>query len=588
MNLKYTQNSTIGLKLQNSTVRLILAAIFVTSVPLILLFSINKIKNNLNQLNIIGSQAVQQLNLEATNIIAYAKLIPTDRQLVTLISASDPDNKVKIENKLMELSGIGANIQNIIIETPEEVYHSVFLTDEEAENILSSEWYISLHSKEFIRYFYYDPNGQLYFCINLNDISTLSGEMILLIRPENFASIMTSADKTFPHYLWLNNQNTPIIRNHFSDNEYNFLNEELQGKNKNLFFDDYIFHNTHGIFLSHRSDVTRWKYVTFIPYSEFLREVVPMGIILLLSLLLLMALSSYLLRPIIYNIISPIETLSRHMREFHYGDTMHIEIHTNDEIEDLSHAFNDMITELNSKMNLLLQEQKKEQILKYGLYISQMNPHFIYNTMNTINYLARKGKCNDIVIVNNALICILKDSLRISEHSAYDSISCEVNVTKQYLAIQQYSYPEKISVIWEVDPSLEACQIPKHILQPIVENSVIHGFLNDCFESLNGEAPYIRISVRPSEDFSNRICITIEDNGIGIDMNTYKKIVEESEHFDMGNEYNRGKHIGLANIRWRLSYLLKEEQELFISPCSPHGTRVVILLPQIYSSLDHL
>ena len=140
MNLKFTQNSIIGSKLQKNTVRLILAAIFITAIPLIVLFSNSKIKNSLNQLNVIGSQATQQLDLEATNIIAYAKLIPTDKQLSALIAESNPADKVKIENKLMELSGIGANIQNIIINTSEEVYHSVFLTDEEAQRILSSDW----------------------------------------------------------------------------------------------------------------------------------------------------------------------------------------------------------------------------------------------------------------------------------------------------------------------------------------------------------------------------------------------------------------------------------------------------------------
>ena len=74
MNLKFTQNSIIGSKLQKNTVRLILAAIFVTAIPLIVLFSNSKIKNSLNQLNVIGSQTTQQLDLEATNIIAYAKV----------------------------------------------------------------------------------------------------------------------------------------------------------------------------------------------------------------------------------------------------------------------------------------------------------------------------------------------------------------------------------------------------------------------------------------------------------------------------------------------------------------------------------
>ncbi|MBO5092810.1 MAG: histidine kinase [Lachnospiraceae bacterium] len=578
MKLKFTQNSVIGLKLQKNTVRLTLVAILVTAVPLLLLFLTSHLKSSLNQLNVIGAQTARQLDLEATNIIAYAKLIPTDQKLTRLIESGEVSDKVKVENRLMELSGIGANIQNIIINSTQGVYHSVFLSDQDAQDILSSDWYTALTGENFIRFFYYD-DGQLYFCIRLDHISKLSGEMLLLIRPENFSSIMTGSDNVFPQYVWLNNQNSPIVSGRFSDAAFEYLSKCLQGADKNKFFDDYTFYSARGIFLSHRSDVTRWKFVAFIPYYEFLREFVPMCVILLISLIALMALSSYCLRPVIYNIISPIETLSSHMRNFTYGDTAPIEIHTGDEIEDLSHAFNDMAKELNQKIGLLLEEQKKEQILKYGLHISQINPHFIYNTMNTINYLARKKRCDDIVVVNNALICILKDSLRINEHSALDSVACEVNVAKQYVKIQQYSYPETIEITWDVSPELEACQIPKHILQPIVENSIVHGFLNDCFESLHGETPYIRITISPAG--SDSLCICVEDNGIGIDMRAYEKIVEESEHFDMANEYNRGKHIGLANIRWRLAYLLKEKQELKISPCSPHGTRVVIFLPRI-------
>ena len=198
--------------------------------------------------------------------------------------------------------------------------------------------------------------------------------------------------------------------------------------------------------------------------------------------------------------------------------------------------------------------------------------------MNTITYLARKNRSADIIVINNALIQIMKDSLRINEASVFDTLDAELNVTEQYLKIQEYRYENHVQILWEIEPEVRSFRIPKHIIQPLVENSIIHGFLEDSFESLQeGEEPFIRIS---AGYIDNGICIQIEDNGMGIDMDNYQKICEESEHFDASHEYSRGKHIGLANIKWRLAYLLHGRQELTISPRLPHGTVAVIRLFQ--------
>ena len=197
--------------------------------------------------------------------------------------------------------------------------------------------------------------------------------------------------------------------------------------------------------------------------------------------------------------------------------------------------------------------------------------------MNTITYLARKNRSKDIVIINNALIHIMKDSLRINEASVFDTLETELKVAEQYLKIQEYRYENHIQIIWEIEPSIRPFRIPKHIIQPLIENAIIHGFLEDSFESLAGKKPFICIR---AHSLQHGVCIQIEDNGKGIDMDNYQKICEESEHFDASNEYNRGKHIGLANIKWRLMYLLHERQELTITPCHPHGTLVTINLFQ--------
>ncbi len=568
----------IGHKLRSSTYRLIITTLLITVTPLIGLFCYSYFKNNISQMNTIHGQIIQQLNLNTTNIISYANQIPTDRLLLTLLDDEKTEqNAAKIENRLMELCGNGSGIESIILSCEQGNFHSVFIDDEEMNEILTSDWFLSLQKGQYLRYFSApDPeNNVFYYSMPLNNISSLSGELIITIRADDLLQIMESANKTFSHYLWMDNQNKEIMNHAFHQEEY--LASCLSGQNRTQFFDDYIFYNKSGIFFSSHSDITRWKLVSFIPYTELLLPFIPTFLILLFSVAFVMAISRVILNPLIHNIVFPLETLSEHMRNFSYDRPCPVIITTGDEIEDLSHTFNTMAFELQKHIRLLLEEQKKEQELKYALRISQINPHFIYNTMNTITYLARKNRSKDIVIINNALIHIMKDSLRINEASVFDTLETELKVAEQYLKIQEYRYENHIQIIWEIEPSIRPFRIPKHIIQPLIENAIIHGFLEDSFESLAGKKPIICIR---AHSLQHGVCIQIEDNGKGIDMDNYQKICEESEHFDASNEYNRGKHIGLANIKWRLMYLLHERQELTITPCHPHGTLVTINLFQ--------
>lgn len=571
-------NSKIGWKLRRTTTRVVITTLLITALPLIGLFSFSYLNNNISQMNVISEQLIQQLNLNASGIISYADQIPNDTQLLSLLSDQpDPLKDVKIENRLMVLCGKGSNIEGIILSCETGNYHSVFIEDSQMDSLLHSDWYQDLQQREYLRYFSAPDEEKdiFYYCTSLENISPLSGTLTVIIRSYDLVRILENADKTFSHYIWLNNQNVPILNRHFGQEDYLF--SLLNGPSKNNFFDKYVFYNQKGIFISYHSDIARWKFVSFIPYIELLSPFLPIFFVLIISIIIIMLLSSRVLRPLIQNIVSPIETLSSHMHHFSYDKPCLVDIHTGDEIEELSLAFNEMSLELKRQIEMLLEEQKKEQKMKYGLRISQINPHFIYNTMNTITYLARKNRSEDIVVINNALIHIMKDSLRINESSVLDSVETEINVTCQYLTIQEYRYEEKIRIIWEVNPQTLPVLIPKHIIQPLVENAIVHGFLDDGFESLVNEMPFIRIAIAPLKEKSG-ICIIVEDNGAGIDIVKYEQICRESELSDAPYEYHRGKHIGLANIKYRLSYLLGERQELTISPRAPHGTCVSITL----------
>lgn len=579
--MKLSHNITwtkLGRKLKRSTTRLVTAALLITALPLILLFSFGYLKNSISQMNVISEQLIQQLNLKASNIVSYSAQIPNDKLLLTLLS-QDPGkrNKAKIENRLMELSGYASGIESIVLSCEQGDFHSVFITDRQMKDLLESPWYLDLEQKEYLRFFLPPEESENFFrfCVHLEDISSLSGKLIISIRADDLRQLLERADKTFSHYIWLDNQNQPILNRRFSQEEYLF--SLLDSGEKINFFDEYMFSNSSGIFISHQSEIARWKLITFIPYAELLTPFLPTLLLLTASMASIMIMAGIVLKPLIHNIVGPIETLSEQMRTFSYDDIPSLEIHTGDEIEELNEAFRSMSKELKKQIDLLLEEQKKEQKMKYGLHISQINPHFIYNTMNTINYLARQKRSEDIIVINSALIHIMKDSLRINETSVFDTVETEVNVTREYLKIQAYRYEEKIEIIWDIAPAVLPCMIPKHIIQPLVENAILHGFLDDGFESVQKEQPFIRISIC-SLNHSGGVKICVEDNGAGIDPEKQEQLCAVSANYDAPDEYSRGKHIGLSNIRWRLNYLLGAEQSLTISPCIPHGTLVTIIL----------
>ncbi|WWR16403.1 histidine kinase [Lachnospiraceae bacterium JLR.KK008] len=569
----------IGRKLRSSTLRLVIITLLVTALPMIGLFSFNYLKDSITRLNTISGQIIQQLDLNTSNVITSCSQIPNDHTLLSLLKNKDTrQNRAHIENRLMELCGNGSGIKSIILNCDGGIYHSVFISDSQMREILDSPWYLNLKELKYLRYFSAPDktDGTFHYSMRLDDSSYLTGEMIVTLRADDLDQILNSANKTFDHYIWIDNQNNPLIDHAFDQKDYLF--ETLAGDRKNSFYDEYIFYNQKGIFIAHYSDITRWKFIAFVPYSELLIPFLPTFFVLLLSIAFIMLLSGAILKPLIQNIVSPLELLSEHMRDFSYEDASPVDIHTGDEIEALSDAFNEMSLELKKHVEMLLAKQQNEQKLEYGLRISQINPHFIYNTMNTINYLARKNRTEDIVVINNALIHIMKDSLRINETSVFDTVDTELKVTEQYLKIQEYRYEEQIKIIWDIDPDARRQMIPKHILQPLVENAIIHGFLENELESFDQEMPFIRIRICLIRQ-KTQICLEVEDNGVGIDLDNYEKICKESKEFDASSEYSRGQHIGIANIRWRLSYLLKEEQEFKIVPRSPHGTIVTLILP---------
>lgn len=267
-------------------------------------------------------------------------------------------------------------------------------------------------------------------------------------------------------------------------------------------------------------------------------------------------------------LINPVLVLSKHMLMAAKGDlNCKVNIDREDEIGQLESSFNKMIDDLRHSIEIIGEKEAKEQQIRFSLLVSQIDPHFIYNTINSINYLARKKRCEDIVTVNSALIAILKDRLRVNDIQITDTIANEIRVVNQYIEIEKFMYDGELEVEWNIDSEFMEEQIPKNMIQPLVENALFHGLIDEESGEFCGK---IRITVYKTE--TQQIVLCVEDNGGGMDKNRLDEI--RSLKF---NPEDRGRKIGLSNIFGRLYYLYGNADCMKIESELGKGTKITIV-----------
>lgn len=267
-------------------------------------------------------------------------------------------------------------------------------------------------------------------------------------------------------------------------------------------------------------------------------------------------------------IIRPVTVLSRRMEKTHYNK-LHVQemVHTGDEIEILYQCYNDMVEEIQRGIEQQRIYEKRTKDMEFDIMLSQINPHYLYNVLNTVVYLSAAGKNKEVVKITNSLIYSLQETMRLGEKNIETTVEKELMLTQCYLDIQKYRYPDVFEAVVECEENLKQCLVPKTIIQPIVENGILHGILP------LEEPGTIQIRIYKKEDF---LCVEVKDNGEGISK-------ERLEAFEKGEELiyeeNGRKHIGISNVRDRISYLYGEPYGMWIVRLQERGTKVTLHLP---------
>ena len=323
-----------------------------------------------------------------------------------------------------------------------------------------------------------------------------------------------------------------------------------------------------GIVFQDKSAMCGYEIVSIVKKESILMVLFPYIAGFLGMLLIFLVLVLFMNYRNVNTLINPVLVLSKHMLMAAKGDlNCKVNIDREDEIGQLESSFNKMIDDLRHSIEIIGEKEAKEQQIRFSLLVSQIDPHFIYNTINSINYLARKKRCEDIVTVNSALIAILKDRLRVNDIQITDTIANEIRVVNQYIEIEKFMYDGELEVEWNIDSEFMEEQIPKNMIQPLVENALFHGLIDEESGEFCGK---IRITVYKNE--TQQIVLCVEDNGGGMDKNRLDEI--RSLKF---NPEDRGRKIGLSNIFGRLYYLYGNADCMKIESELGKGTKITIV-----------
>lgn len=266
------------------------------------------------------------------------------------------------------------------------------------------------------------------------------------------------------------------------------------------------------------------------------------------------------------SISDPITNLSRTMQQVRNGNfDIRNDYQSKDEVGILSDNFNAMIENTNELIQTIYQKELLKQEAELRFLKFQINPHFLYNTLETINWISRIHGVPEAGEIAKALGDLMREGLRDDD---FVPIKDEIKNIENYLLIQQYRYGEKIKITINIDPEISEIKTPKFVLQPIIENALVHG--------LDSKIDGGNIRIFGGCDGKD-ILLAVEDDGVGMPEEVRRNLL--NENLRKSDDNGKHTHIGILNVHKRLRLYFGPSYGLSIHSEVGVGTVVTIRIP---------
>lgn len=319
-------------------------------------------------------------------------------------------------------------------------------------------------------------------------------------------------------------------------------------------------------YLVTRTDMktTGWTLVSMVPYKSVMAETMAISGVMILAVAITLIVTLLLLNRILTGVVKPLKKLEKYMVQVN-PDNMdqRMEILTDDEIGHLSMKFNQMMDRIRNLKEQVIKEQEDKRKYELQALQAQINPHFLYNTLDSIIWMAETNDSN-IVAMTEALAKLFRISLNKGNEEI--SLERELEHVKNYLIIQSMRYADKFTYEISAEPGVERCRTIKLILQPIVENCIYHGI-----KKKRGTG---KITIRAYRREQNLI-IEVSDDGCGMPEEICRKILSD----EIESENISGSGIGVKNVNERIQLRFGKKYGLSYSSEEGVGTTVTYVLP---------
>lgn len=377
---------------------------------------------------------------------------------------------------------------------------------------------------------------KLYRVIKDHDFNKVIGFLHIAIDTERLAGFLHSTETdNVSEIIFLDMSNNIIT---FSGNYINALEskkvyESFIGKNDSITYGTWEGKLIESFYLPYN----QWKVVSMISMDALIKDNKKILYVTALSAFVGFVLCSIIWLMLSYKILIPIKTVTEAMKRVKEGNIdITVNVEGRGEIKELCENFNFMIQRISE---LFVQTIEKNNLIKdkeYKALQAQINPHFLYNTLNSIRWMAIISKENSIKTCIEALSRLLRSTT--CKNGTYITVETEISNLKDYIYIQKLAYGNKFDVIWEIDESLIQHRCIRFILQPILENAIFHGIVPK--EGIGK----IKISLAKEE---KSIVFHIKDDGVGMDKETiHNTLTQNSE------DKTRFTAIGISNVNERL------------------------------------
>jgi two-component system sensor histidine kinase YesM len=328
-------------------------------------------------------------------------------------------------------------------------------------------------------------------------------------------------------------------------------------------------HNQDWIVSHSESKISGWHTLIIQPKTEELKQVnkirwLTIGLVLLI-LLINIPISWYISKMF----SQPLMRILKSMRELQMGDfNQNVQIELKDEIGQLGKGYNIMVMRIKELIQNVYESELSKKESELRLLQSQINPHFLYNTLNNISWLLhREGSPGTAEMIQK-----MSEFFRFSLNQGADSITLdkELKIIEDYLFLSKIRFGNKLTYSIDTDEHLKSIHIPKLILQPLVENAIIHGI-----EPMEGQG-FVHISIH---QLGEEVLIEITDNGMGIPPSLMAQLNAEIKAKKTSGKSEAVRAFALINVRDRITNHFGEKSVIEITSKLNLGTTITLRLP---------